>query len=120
MPRKYSVHEDAQLGDSALANLCAHVTIFAEVGVASKEAINSMRAELLDLPDLLAVQPFLENLNSVGWFSSPLSPSLGTQVYHFPKDSGKASLNVDDKAILRIVCEPADLSNAEASVALLK
>jgi len=96
------------------------VTITAEVGVASKEAINSMRAELLDLPDLLAVQPFLPNLNAVGWFSSPLSPVLGTQVYHFPDSSGKAMVKLDDKAIFRVVCEPADLSNAEASVKLLK
>jgi len=120
MPRKYTVHEDAESEGGALQALCAHVTIFAEVGVASKEAINSMRAELLDLPDLLAVQPFPPNFNMVGWFSSPLTPMLGTQVYNFPDGPGKATLKVEDKAILRLVCEPADLSNAEATLSLYK
>jgi hypothetical protein len=120
MPHKFKVHGDADLGEGSISSLCAHVTIFAEVGVSSKEAINSMRAELLDLPDLLAVQPFLPNLNAVGWFSSALTPSLGTQVYNFPENSGRASLIIEDKAVVRIICEPADLSNSEATVSLIK
>lgn len=34
-----------------LSELCAHLTISAEVGVSSKEVVNSMRSELLDLPE---------------------------------------------------------------------
>eukprot|EP00931_Biecheleriopsis_adriatica_P047865 TRINITY_DN27623_c0_g1_i1.p1 TRINITY_DN27623_c0_g1~~TRINITY_DN27623_c0_g1_i1.p1 ORF type:complete len:1920 (-),score=347.57 TRINITY_DN27623_c0_g1_i1:48-5807(-) len=103
-----------------LSDLCAHLTVSAEVGISSKEAVNSMRAELLDLPDLLAVQPFPSSMNMVGWLSGMLT-SVGTQVYKFGAkegDDNKATLKLEEKALLRIVSEPADLSNADIMVEL--
>lgn len=121
MPRKYSIQSSSGIDEGQLNLLCAHVTIIAEVGVSSTDDRNSMRAELLDLPDLLAVQPFPTDMNMVGWLPTPaLAPVLGTQVYNFPDGSGTASLVVDEKAVLRTVCEPADLSNTEATMILRK
>lgn len=117
-PRKYTLQSGTVFSEEMLKNLCGHVVIHAEVGVASKEAVNSMRSELLDLPDLLAVQPMPPSLNAVGWFSNSLLSIVGTQVYRFSGATGKSTLVVDEKAILRVVCEPADLSNSDISAVL--
>jgi len=119
-PRKYAA--TSLSGASSLENLCAHLTIFSEVGISSKDAVNAMRSELLELPDLLAVQPFVPTYNLVGWYASPLAPMLGTTVYRFKPGSGggRASLTLTERAIVRAVCEPADLSNADASLVIEK
>ncbi|CAE8637080.1 unnamed protein product [Polarella glacialis] len=108
------------LGQPALdlPNLCAHVTVSAEVGLSSKEAVNTMRSELLDLPDILAVQPVPSSWNTVGWLASGMIPVVGTQVYRFGEGGGKTSLKLEEKSILRIISEPADLSNADIEVEL--
>ncbi|CAE7587291.1 unnamed protein product, partial [Symbiodinium pilosum] len=113
-PRDYMAFSDQAKQD--LSDLCAHLTISAEVGASSKEAVNSMRSELLDLPDLLAVQPLPSSMNLVGWLSG--TSTVGTQVYRFKEDVNKATLKLEEKAVLRIVSEPADLSNADIHVNL--
>lgn len=117
-PRRYKYVNSYGNGRDVTNYLCAHVTVFAEVGAISKETINQMRNELLQLPDLLAVQPFPPSFNTVGWFSSALSPVLGTSVYRFPEGKGVADLKVDDECVLRVLCEPADLSNSNSEVAV--
>mmetsp|Transcript_16763 Transcript_16763/g.38787 ORF Transcript_16763/g.38787 Transcript_16763/m.38787 type:complete len:1807 (+) Transcript_16763:74-5494(+) len=119
-PRQYTATNPGD--ESRLQGLCAHLTIFAEVGTSSKDAVNSMRSELLELPDLLAVQPFVPHYNLVGWYATPLAPMLGTTVYRFkPGDGGaRAPLQLTERAIVRAVCEPADLSNADASLIIEK
>eukprot|EP00929_Paragymnodinium_shiwhaense_P103616 TRINITY_DN67243_c0_g1_i1.p1 TRINITY_DN67243_c0_g1~~TRINITY_DN67243_c0_g1_i1.p1 ORF type:complete len:2048 (-),score=333.28 TRINITY_DN67243_c0_g1_i1:102-6245(-) len=101
-------------------NLCAHITIFAEVAVASKEDINTMRSELLELPDLLAVQPFPPSINLIGWHGTTYPTTVGTQVYRFPAGTGTSALELTSKAIVRIVCEPADLSNSQIDARLMQ
>ncbi|CAK9098755.1 Uncharacterized protein SCF082_LOCUS46266 [Durusdinium trenchii] len=88
-----------------------------EVGITSKEAVNSMRSELLDLPDLLAVQPLPSTMNLVGWLSGS-HITVGTQVYRFSDSVHRSELKLEEKAVLRIVSEPADLSNADIMVSL--
>eukprot|EP00746_Dinoflagellata_sp_MGD_P074024 gnl/MRDRNA2_/MRDRNA2_29958_c0_seq1.p1 gnl/MRDRNA2_/MRDRNA2_29958_c0~~gnl/MRDRNA2_/MRDRNA2_29958_c0_seq1.p1 ORF type:complete len:1710 (+),score=336.57 gnl/MRDRNA2_/MRDRNA2_29958_c0_seq1:304-5130(+) len=100
--------------------MCSHVTIHSEIGIASKEVMNSMRSEMLQLADLLAVQPFPQNFNAVGWLATSQAPVLTTQIYSFPSGFGAGNLKLDEKGIMRIVCEPADLSNAEAQVQVSK
>lgn len=102
----------------ALKKLCSHVTITAEVGVSSKEEINSMRAELLEMPDLLAVQPIPPSMNTIGWHSSAHATVVGTQVYRFPDGVGRSTLRIEGKSLIRIVSEPADLSNSQIDVRL--
>ncbi|CAE7509611.1 unnamed protein product, partial [Symbiodinium sp. CCMP2456] len=92
-PRDYMAFSNQAKQD--LSDLCAHLTISAEVGASSKEAVNSMRSELLDLPDLLAVQPFPSSMNMVGWLSG--TSTVGTQVYRFKEDINKAKLKLDEK-----------------------
>jgi len=118
-PRKYFVQSGSTFGDDAVANLCAHLTVKAEVGIASKDAVNTMRAELLDLPDLLAVQPLPASLNTVGWFGSSLLPVVGTNVYSFKDNLAKTTLKLEDRTVIRLVCEPADLSNADIEASLV-
>lgn len=104
-----------------MRTICSHVTISAELGPASKEAINNMRSELLDLPDLLAIQPWLPSLNMVGWLSagSSTAPVVGTQVYRFSKDGSTTKFTLDEPSLVRVVCEPADLSNADIDAKLI-
>eukprot|EP00435_Cladocopium_sp_Y103_P024142 s2098_g5.t3 len=101
-----------------LSELCAHLTISAEVGISSKDAVNSMRSELLDLPDLLAVQPLPPSMNMVGWITGSTTEAVGTQVYRFSENVHTSQLTLEEKAILRVVSEPADLSNADIVVSL--
>lgn len=115
-PRSYMAFSDAAKQD--LTNLCAHLTISAEVGLSSKEAVNNMRSELLDIPDLLAVQPFPSSMNMIGWLSNGMLASVGTQVFRFQDTTNKAQLKLEEKAVLRIVSEPADLSNADIDLLL--
>ncbi|CAJ1345354.1 unnamed protein product [Effrenium voratum] len=77
------------------------------VGVSSKEAVNTMRSELLDLPDLLAVQPLPRSMNMVGWLSGSLA-AVGTQVYRFSQAVHKAELKLDekDKRPLTVMTDP--------------
>lgn len=119
-PKKYVLGPGVQSFD--MRSMCSHVTISAELGSASKEAINSMRSELLDLPDLLAVQPWLPSLNMVGWLSagSFTAPIVGTQVYRFQSEVTASKFKLDEKSIVRVVCEPADLSNSEIDAKLKK
>ena len=101
-----------------ILHTCEKFTRECAITHTSQETINQMRNELLQLPDLLAVQPFPPSFNTVGWFSSALSPVLGTSVYRFPEGKGVADLKVDDECVLRVLCEPADLSNSNSEVAV--
>eukprot|EP00913_Durusdinium_trenchii_P003143 g2904.t1 len=75
-----------------------------------------------DLPpgeyqDLLAVQPLPSTMNLVGWLSGS-HITVGTQVYRFSDSVHRSELKLEEKAVLRIVSEPADLSNADIMVSL--
>jgi len=115
-PREYMAFSNQAKED--LSELCAHLTISAEVGISSKDAVNSMRSELLDLPDLLAVQPLPSSMNMVGWIAGSTTEAVGTQVYRFSENVHTSDLILEEKAILRVVSEPADLSNADIVVSL--
>ncbi|CEM11840.1 unnamed protein product [Vitrella brassicaformis CCMP3155] len=103
---------------SAMATLCAHATINAEIGEQDELLVNQLRAELLDLPDLLAIQPLPPSLNMVGYLSLPDAPVLSTNIFTFDKVK-TTELQIQKPTLIRFVCEPADLSNAHIHVRVM-
>ncbi|KAL8449287.1 hypothetical protein Emag_003671 [Eimeria magna] len=93
--------------------------------------LNAVRAELLEVPDLLPVEPPPKSLNTRGWLSNPDVPIFATSVFSFPttgqqqpetrlipatQGSASSSLHVSKPTVLRVAAEPAIASNAQLTL----
>ncbi|KAL8431501.1 hypothetical protein ACSSS7_005210 [Eimeria intestinalis] len=125
---KFVIYDQAQLETE---RLCAHATINAELGENNSALLNAVRAELLEVPDLLPVEPPPKSLNTRGWLSNPDVPIFATSVFSFPKvgqqeaetrlipaptGSARSSLHVIKPTVLRVAAEPAIASNAQLTL----
>ncbi|KAL8434896.1 hypothetical protein Efla_000707 [Eimeria flavescens] len=122
---KFVIYDQAQ---PETERLCAHATINAELGENNSALLNAVRAELLEVPDLLPVEPPPQSLNTRGWLSNPDVPIFATSVFSFHpglrqqqaqaqlKDEtsiSQTSLRVAKPTVLRVAAEPAVASNAQ-------
>ncbi|KAL8269942.1 hypothetical protein Esti_006130 [Eimeria stiedai] len=125
---KFVVYDQAQLETE---RLCAHATINAELGENNSALLNAVRAELLEVPDLLPVEPPPKSLNTRGWLSNPDVPIFANSVFSFstveqqqretrliPATTGvaRSSLRVSKPTVLRVAAEPAIASNAQLTL----
>ncbi|KAL8447304.1 hypothetical protein Emed_004515 [Eimeria media] len=106
--------------------------IYDQLGENNSALLNAVRAELLEVPDLLPVEPPPKSLNTRGWLSNPDVPIFATSVFSFPttmgqqqpetrlipatQGSARSSLHVSKPTVLRVAAEPAIASNAQLTL----
>lgn len=98
--------------------VCAHVMFSVEMTLQDYSKRKGLRQELIELPDLMAVQPFPEHLNEIGMFDRRLR-TVTTATYKFYDPSAEGDIHggylyVTEPTIFRIASEPADLTETKA------
>ena len=102
---------------------CALVGIVGGSLETDDEQANVYRAELLEYPELLPVQPLLPSLNVPGLLTSVAQRDITfSQIFDFYEFQEWSSIQLvlSEKSLLRVYCEPLDLAHPEASLRLDK
>jgi hypothetical protein len=97
---------------------CAHVLIRTDFAESSVDAQNQIRAELMEMPDLFAVEDFPTSLNAVGMLIVPELMVVQTHIYA-GNGNGRATLTVSELSLLRLSFETLNVAEPNAQVTVI-
>ncbi|XP_026190358.1 uncharacterized protein LOC113146624 [Cyclospora cayetanensis] len=106
--------------------------IYDQLGENNAALLNAVRAELLEVPDLLPIEPPPKTLNARGWLAHPDVPIYATSIFAFHTEqqqqmqqllpagsAARTTLHVSKPTAFRIAAEPAVASDAQLKIRVL-